>query len=1102
MKRLFAGVGVLLLLLSVLQTKIGFGPLLEKNPEIEWEDELSDSPEKYEEYFLDRITMDGKESHGYSHGYRIKELQKLANNNLRTQGTKAITWSDRGPSNVPGRTRGLVILPGDPTGNSWIIGSAGGGIWKTTNSGGSWANKTPDLANLATSVIALSESNPNVLYAGTGEGFNFSSAIKGDGIFKSTDAGESWTQLSSTAGDVRFQNINAIIVDPLNPDILLTCSNGFPPFASDILKSTDGGTTWTEVYNGGTRIQQIIADPTDFNIQYASINNAFSIKGILKSTDAGDTWVLIGNGILADGRISIAISPVNTQRLYAVGESLLNASPNFNAATDPLPSEIFFSDDGGENWLVLGEEDRSKSPDWLGGQGFFGNSIQAHPFDKDIVYTGGVDMYKAVVVPGTFEKLPKLLGVQEIGTKEFMAFINSGLSQLGGGLGTGEEWFQDHEGFPTDRESDDFRAVEIRFGPGKSQKAHRFIVDPNDGTANDGGAGVPPLGYLYQDYVDVPFEVWDIDNNQQLMVSFRDQERDGAWNLIERDADDPVPGREYIMVSPVTYADTEDSNIAKNGGQGYKLIYSMWPTLAENAVFDPDNLPDSKLFINYGPLIVQKSTHVRVNNSGGVFTPGFDGVHPDIHNIQFHSTAPGTFKIVVASDGGMYFSNEEAVPGESNDDWAHAFNGNNTTQFYSIDKANGQSKYIGGTQDNGTWVNENINANATTRYLHKIGGDGFDAIWNYGDANQLIGSAQHNSFQRSDDGGISWVNSRSGLDDIGSTLAPFFSVLENHKALPDILYTVGVTGVWKSTNFGENWSSKPISSKWVFEDETGTKFISSSHTVVSSKANPNIVWAGGGMTTTRNMHVTKNRGSSFSIVPNVADTLGSISGFATHPTEENTAYVLFSFAQYGKIFRTKDLGGSWQDISGFNGGTSSTTGFPDVAINTLLVLPHEPTTIWVGTEIGVMESTDDGASWHSLDGNIPKTSIWQLRALDDQVLAATHGRGIWTATFPTMDWPGDLEVITGIENKKLSSFATLYPNPADRSFSISYSNSQPGKALINIIQTDGRVVLKKEVQLSASGIIEIETSTLPSGIFILNLQRGHINYSARLVVQH
>jgi hypothetical protein len=328
----------------------------------------------------------------------------------------------------------------------------------------------------------------------------------------------------------------------------------------------------------------------------------------------------------------------------------------------------------------------------------------------------------------------------------------------------------------------------------------------------------------------------------------------------------------------------------------------------------------------------------------------------------------------------------------------------------------------------------------------------------------------------------------TGLDDLGGPpsdtepgAAPFFTVIENHKAQPDVLYAVGKSGVWKSTNFGERWNEKSITDKWVSGGG-----ITSSHTVVISKANPNIVWAGGGMTGERNMHVSKNGGSSFSIVPNVADTLGSISGFATHPTEPNTAYALFSFSEFGKIFRTRDLGATWEDISGFNGTTSSSTGFPDVALSTLLVLPHEPSTIWAGTEIGIMESTDDGQSWHELDGNVPNVSIWELRALDDMVFAATHGRGIWSTTFPTMDWPGDLEIVTGIQTESLSEIATIYT---------------PGDATLTLVQSDGKVVLRKDISMATNGKVEIDTQALPSGVFVLNLQQRNTRYASRLIIQ-
>ena len=1094
MKRFAAGLGILILLFSVYNS---FNPVTtfrtvnsSGNPGIERDyadkgKNKSDSPQEYARYFQEITTMAGKTQTGYKLGYRLEEFRKSKSRlaSLRTGGLDAIEWIERGPGNVPGRTRGLIIHPDDPTGRTWIAGSAGGGIWKTIDGGLTWSNKTPDLPNLSTATLALSPANPAIIYAGTGEGFFNSGSIRGDGIFKSTDGGETWNQLASTAGNVNFQNINRIIVNPDNPDVLLVCSNGFPPFTSGILKSTDGGGTWENVFRASTRVQQIIAHPTDFNILFATLNG----QGIIKSTDQGDSWSGTGIGLAASGRIELAISPSNPQRMYAAAESSLSN----------VKSDLFISDDGGENWNVMGQENVGPNPAWLGDQGWYDNAITVHPFDQDIVYVGGVDLFKAEMKPGTRTKSARVIGVSEVNTQSFMDWINAGLSYLRGGLATGVEWYEDNDGFPKDFENSDFRAVEIRFGPGKKQMAHRFIVPFNSGMNNDGGPGVVPEDHLYQDYVEVPFEVWDTDENRQLMVSFRDQERDGTWNLIHRDPNDQVPGRDYIFVQAITYdPDAPDPNVRVKGGQAYKTMYSMWPTLAEGAVWDEENLPDSKIVILYGQLIERLMSPIQLTNSGGSFSSGVTTVHPDFHNIQVFSTANGTFKFIVATDGGIYYSDEEVAPGQDNTDWHHANFGYNTTQFYGVDKAPGESKYVGGTQDNGTWISLINDANATTQYTQKIGGDGFDTFWSYANPDLVIGSAQLNFFRRSIDGGFTWSTATSGLDDKGEDKAPFISVIAGHKLKGKTLFTVGESGVWKSIDFGASWFLIPINSSWI-----SSGGISSSQSVVFSKANPSIIWAGGGMTSQRSMHVSANGGTSFVKVPNIADTLGSISGFATHPLDEKTAYVLFSFANFAKIFRTTDLGQTWEDISGFNGGKSSTTGFPDVAVYSLLVLPHQPQTIWAGTEIGVFESIDNGATWHILEGNFPATAVWELKAVDDQVIAATHGRGIWTVTLPGLKWP--IDVVSGVEDEELSRNITVYPNPVDKNLHINYEFSQPGPATLQIIQSDGKILLHKEyARLSLKGDIILDTSNLPDGILILTLQKGGQSFSSRLMVRH
>ena len=172
----------------------------------------------------------------------------------------------------------------------------------------------------------MAASNPDVMYAGTGESFYNIDTMNGNGILKSVDRGETWTPLASTTGDPRFNNVSRIIVSPTDPDLVIASATAGAYKASlypesNIFRSTDGGATWTVVHNetgtasfSGPRILQLVADPADFSIQYATVFGA----GILKSTDTGQTWTYINSGITDfSGRFELAISPVNSDYLYA-----------------------------------------------------------------------------------------------------------------------------------------------------------------------------------------------------------------------------------------------------------------------------------------------------------------------------------------------------------------------------------------------------------------------------------------------------------------------------------------------------------------------------------------------------------------------------------------------------------------------------------------------------------------------------------------------------------------------------------------------------------------------------------------------------------------
>ncbi|MEQ9425201.1 MAG: T9SS type A sorting domain-containing protein [Cyclobacteriaceae bacterium] len=943
-----------------------------------------DAPEMHGIIERQLRTPRDKQKPEYEANYKLKELKKLRQNSAYAR-TKSIEFVERGPGNVAGRTRALVIDPTDATQNTWLAGTASGGIWKTTDAGQTWTNKSAALPNLSTNALAISPADPAVVYAGTGEGWIVEA--DGFGLFKSEDFGETWTSLTAESDIRTIRNVNRIIVDPANADIvLMAVQNGVweDDLVSGIYKSTDGGATWSKNLELDRAIQDLDADPNDFNVQYASVNRI----GVYKSTDGGDTWSLSNNGMSPEGRVELAVSPTNSSNVWA---SVVGTRSGSNA-------DLYYSNDAGVTWQVLKEDNGGPNIDFLS-QGFYDNIITAHPFDDEIVYVGGVDLWRfSLSERDSIENT--ILSIDTDGTEDFFA-TNAFNGNFRPGLDLGES--------PDSL----FVSVEIRFGQG-TQKAHRFTVGKK-------GAGVPKTGFTYEDYVEVPFQVWDIDNDRQLMASFRDQQEDGAWNLLEFNVgeDTTMDTREYLYINAVEYSEEPDANIAQNGGENlgheYNQIYFFWPHLAEGGEFDPANLPESKISVIWGEATVGFKVTDNISDaylafdSLNTFTndqfENFEGIHPDHHNLipVITNEANQTFKWIATNDGGVYVSNSGTNPGEPDNDWTYAGFGLNTTQFYGADKAPGQNRYIGGMQDNSTFfVGAGDEASASTHWKFAFGGDGAEALWNNRDPNQMIGTRQFNSIVRSTDGGETW-RTTTGVADAGSGNGPFRSRLSNNKTVPDRIFAVGASGVWKSNDFGDTWGSIEIDSLWGFAN---------SMEVEVSTGDADVIWAGAALTEDERLFYSTDGGETFSHTNFYdGDELGDISGLGTHPINPGTAYALFSFAARPKILETKDFGNTWTDISGFTGANArikldeSSRGFPDVATYALLVMPNDPDQIWVGTDIGIIESTDAGASWHALEANLPPVPVYGFKIQDSQVVVATYGRGIWTH---------DLEVEVGV----------------------------------------------------------------------------------------
>ena len=235
-------------------------------------------------------------------------------------------WRNIGPLRG-GRTKAIAGVPSQPF--TFYFGMVNGGVWKTTNAGRTWTPIFDDQPTGSIGAIAVAPSDPNIIYVGSGEGLQRPDLAIGDGIYKSTDAGKTWTHLGLRDG----QQIPRIEVDPKNPNRLFVAVLGHPYGPNEergIFRSTDGGASFQKVLyrDENTGGKDVDIDPSDPNIVYATMlegrqgpweNGAWSgTGGVFKSTDGGSTWKELSKGLPERiGNAEIAIAPSNPKRVYA-----------------------------------------------------------------------------------------------------------------------------------------------------------------------------------------------------------------------------------------------------------------------------------------------------------------------------------------------------------------------------------------------------------------------------------------------------------------------------------------------------------------------------------------------------------------------------------------------------------------------------------------------------------------------------------------------------------------------------------------------------------------------------------------------------------------
>jgi len=300
---------------------------------------------------------------------------------------KAMQWREVGPYRG-GRCAAVEGLASQP--NTYYFGSVGGGVWKTTDGGVTWKSVSDGFFGGSIGAVAVSEWDPNVVYAGTGEKTVRGNVSHGDGMWKSTDAGKTWTH----AGLADSRHIPRIRIHPRNPDLVYAAVLGhlFGPSAErGVYRSKDGGKTWERILfaNESAGAIDLAMDPVNPRVLYASTwrirRSPYSLESggegsaLWKSTDGGDTWKNIsrakGLPKAPLGIIGVTVSPSNPQNVYAIVEA--------------GEGGVFRSRDGGETWEKTNETRDLRQRAW------YYTRIYADPKDEDTVYVLNVRFHKS-----------------------------------------------------------------------------------------------------------------------------------------------------------------------------------------------------------------------------------------------------------------------------------------------------------------------------------------------------------------------------------------------------------------------------------------------------------------------------------------------------------------------------------------------------------------------------------------------------------------------------------------------------------------------------------------------------------------------------------
>ncbi len=648
-------------------------------------------------------------------------------------------WRCIGPHRG-GRTVAISGVPGQQ--NLFYMAATDGGVWKTTDFGLTWNPIFDGQPTQSVGALAVAPSDPNIIYVASGEGLQRPDLSVGDGIYKSTDAGQTWKHLGLRDG----LQINSIIVDPKNPDRIFVAVLGHPYGPNQergVFRSTDGGANFQKVLykEENTGAEKVEFDPHDPQVVYADMWSARRPpwttgntlngpgSGLFKSTDGGSTWQPLTQGLPTWneglGRIGFSVAPSDSKRLYAIVDATKNGG-------------LYRSDDAGVSWHSVNTEPR------IWGRGSDFAEVKADPHNPDTIYVANTSTYKSTDGGANFTAIKGAPG------------------------------------------GDDYHTVWIN---PENPNIIALALDQGATISVNGGATWSswynqPTAQFYHVITDNRFPYW-VYGGQQESGSIGIASRGDAGEITFREWH-PVGVEEYGYVAP----DPLDANIIY-GGKGNRFNQLN----GQNQDVSPVVIRSPKYRYNRtAPIIfAHADPHTLFLGSSVLFKTTTGGQSWDIISPDLTRDTPG-----VPANLGQYAEWSDSAKGKHRGviySIGPSFKDVNTIWIGTDD---GQIQV---TRDGGkNW--QNISPKELTPWskVAQIEASHFDENTAYAAVNRLRVDDLHAYIYRTHDGGKTWQMTANGIP--GNQ--PVNSVRED-PVRKGLLYAATERGVWYSLNDGEQW---------------------------------------------------------------------------------------------------------------------------------------------------------------------------------------------------------------------------------------------------------------------------------------------------------